>query len=97
MFVAFLNLGIKYCIGDFRDSKGPSSTLLLPETLPCQNAHALIGRGLCFTNTKEEQTGTSVHNLSDINKVWSTLFSCALSVGKKTTFSAKGSADALVI
>ena len=92
-FWIVLDLDIRQFTEDFPRSKGLTLTLLLPRRswkAPCLNSYGFIGRGLCLTRTCEAPIDI---NHPKHHQVWPSLYNCALSIGTRTSLSAKEFTD----
>lgn len=88
MFWIVFDLGLESFARPATGSGSPDVVLLLPGKSLCKNARGFIGRGLCLTSTKREQTNITVRGSEHTVKAWPTLYNCAFSMGIKTPLSA---------
>ena len=83
-----LDLDIRQFTDGTPKSQGITLTLLLPLKkwmAPCLNSYGLIGRGLCLTRTCE--AAIDIYHPKH-RRVWPSLYSCALTMGSRTSISA---------
>ena len=80
LFWIVFDLGLESFARPSTGSGSPELVLLLPGESCCKNARGFIGRGLCLTSTKREQTNVTVPGSEHTVKAWPTLYNCAFSM-----------------